>query len=1182
MKFALLATLLSTVMFVQAASEPIAIRNVEKRAPQIDGLIHEGEYAEASTFVGAYNYRDAARGGGEASADPRESECAFTWDENFLYLATRSRLTPNPKNIHAVSGESVEFWFDLPEEARTAEFAKFGQFQLAVNWKGGIVCNHHNPGYGLPRRNWKAGLDHIKVACSVRGELWDCEIAIPAAAFGLEKFSAGCWGVILGRNYATNPVAQRTYVPFAASGGYTVASAYQKFNLVTTGEETRYHGNPKLIMKAAPFPVPYNFTVKARVTGKMEPLKWRRFFASQCRPGTGYFGVQLVTNHDGSEHVTMFFHPNKPDPERPLVKTSKNATFNQVPPEDEDVYLSFNVFKDRVVFYMDGAQIGEIKSDAPITADDMQDWHIGGGEPGIQILSIRGYDRALTDDEIRIAAQGNKGLVGNLLWYPSLSSLACEISFPKPKGGKDDLPVLTVYDTKGKPMLETRLPSKRESCVKLGGKRPVVVVHEIVPLTEGGKRLPEGKYRAVLTTGKDRKVEIEKTFINKNYEWFNTTVARQDILLPGFTPVKASDTAIETVGRKYVFGANGLPKEIWSLGEQLLARPVSLTAGGEEILDGGFRLGKCRETQAEYAAPNMTARVEQDGFLVMDISLPETKGEVVFDIPIKPEFAKLMHASGEGMRSNPGGFLKEGTGRIFGSREIPQNHVDNFIPYCWVGTDTRGISYACDNEQGWEHCAEKDAVEVIRETDGTVLIRLNLITGAGDHEARDFRLCLQASPVKPMPKGWRGWVDAFDVPGERNTLCNCSNPTWGCYIVGMARYPSFMDFTYIDKVAEAAKTGKVDKPWVEKWIDRCLTALERHPEKVPWLVKQKGNINGMKTNLRNHAFAGLNRVTFLADKKNTVLYYYTCNADPCDGLYELDVMADEWGLFTAVYGSHSDYALYYLKKMCEHGMTGVYNDNAFFRCNFDWVTGGAWIDKKGAVHPSFSLFHIRDFTKRQILAMLEAGVKDPWLTIHHTNANILPMLGFATNTMGMEWKYGNSEYQDRYTRDYIRTVNQGYQGGFFATSLEGIFDCTSDAQKTRVTRTMLAALLPHEVQPTLQACGDHNLVCKALRLKQEFGIGKDSCQYRAYYDPENWMVQTNPDVMISAYRQGGRMLLVIGSYSDTDVDLELRLKSGAIVSARNTLDDKSVKVQNGVGRLPLKNRDCAIVQLEVK
>ena len=567
--------------------------------------------------------------------------------------------------------------------------------------------------------------------------------------------------------------------------------------------------------------------------------------------------------------------------------------------------------------------------------------------------------------------------------------------------------------------------------------------------------------------------------------------------------------------------------------------------------------------------------------MVFTLKLPETEGTVALEIPIKKEYAQFFHVCGDAIRSNPAGTLPAGVGRIFGSRSMGGcgMTLDNFMPYCWIGTDDRGICFAADTDRGWVHGKDGDAVEIWREEDGTVVLKLNLIAEAGWHPARQIELALQASPVKPMPKGWRGWVDAYDVKGTRNMLCQASSPTWGCYINGMARYPTFEDWSFVRKMAESAKTGRVDEEYLERWIARCLDARKNAPQLVPWLAAQTDDVLA-RLNLVAHAGAAFRRQLYLANKVKPTLYYYTCDYDPCETLYEMPVMRDEWGTRAFVFGSHQDYAAYYLKKMCENGMQGVYNDNAFLRANWDWVTGGAWFDERGTLHPSYGIWALREHARRQIVAMLEAGVKEPWLTIHHTNANILPIVSFATNLMGMEDKYGTADFQDRWPRDYIRTVNQGYQAGVFATSIEGPFPMKDAAEKTRVTRTMLATLLPHEVQPTLSMAGDHQLVRRVLELRQQFGIGAEDCVYTAYYDKANPVVQANPDVAVSTYRRGDRLLLVIGSFTKNSVELPVRLRKGRIVRAVDLETGRSLACGHGVVSLALKPHDFALVELQ--
>lgn len=1156
-----------------------------RRIPVADGVIQKGEYDGAMTFKGAADWRLAyvMHKDMNPPIDPRQTEFAITWSESSMFIAVRSATAPGGilktvgKNDPLVMADSLEFWFNPPPAARNAEFARFGQFQLLVDSTGRTYARQHNPGYGLPARQWK--IDGVKVANSIHGDLWDCEIEIPAAAFGAERLSPGDWGIVPGRNFRTGKSIQATYAPFRALGGYAVTAEYPVFRLVRGGNAVPFGGAPELMPQDVRVTVPGNVTVKVRAATPVPAKKYRRFFSTRCVPA-GYFGVQQGATHEGRQDLLLFWHVNG-------KKEYKNLLNSKVPAPGEESVISVNVRESGFELYLDGERLGELAAPEPIDAAALGGLGLGGGTGDAEILSCRVSARTLTSEEIKADAQGDRALAGTLKWYPSETLLAAALSFPE-NTMRDGAPELRVADSDGKEVGRWSLPRKGTFVVTGKGKRRMVSVHDKIPLA-GGARLKPGRYRAVLTAGNPRTEVMVKDFVSEDYPWFRTDIGRADILLPGFEPLVASGQEIRCVGRSYRFGGNGLPAEVWSLGRQILAAPVALTCerdGRKVDAFGGktkFAFGKAGQTAVEYVGGNanlrVKGRVEQDGLIRLDLGFGELPAadRIYMDIPVKREFATLFHATGEGIRSNPAGFVPAGTGRVFGSRAIPQTHVDNFIPYCWVGTDDRGICYAADSDRGWRHCGERDAVELHRSENGDVTIRLNLINGASAGNAREITVCLQASPVKPMPKGWRSWMDTYvDVPCTRAMRNLASNPTWGCYIVGMARYPTFMDFDHVRKLAETIRTGKIDEEYKAKWIARCEEAMERSPEKVRWLAKKSPD-EARKT-LRAHVNAEFHYARMLYGKPNPVLYYYTCNADPCEGLYELEVLADEWGKYTAVYGSHQDYAVYYLDKMLEAGMGGVYNDNAFFRCNYDWVTGDAWIDDNGDVHPSFSLWALREHTRRQVVTMVQRGL-DPWLTIHHTNANILPALGFATNTMGMEWKYGNSDYQDRYTPDYIRAVNQGLQGGFYPTSLEGIFEVKTPEERTRLTRTMFAALLTHEVRPTLQYSCDWRLYEKVMTKMMAFGIAKDDCTYTAYWNDLNPVVCSDKDVIVSVYSRGRRMLALCGSWADGDRNVVLSLKSGAIAAAKDAETDAPLKVKDGKAAITIPRHGFAIVEL---
>ena len=138
-----------------------------------------------------------------------------------------------------------------------------------------------------------------------------------------------------------------------------------------------------------------------------------------------------------------------------------------------------------------------------------------------------------------------------LKWYASRSAVVCT---DVPEQGVR----LRVRDASGRVAFDGAVEGPR-AIVPVGGEKGA---------------LPNGSYCAELVHDKD--VVCSHDFVHTNYPWFNSSVGKADILLPGFTPLKAKGEAIEAVGRKYVFERAGLLREVWTLGKQILARPVAL------------------------------------------------------------------------------------------------------------------------------------------------------------------------------------------------------------------------------------------------------------------------------------------------------------------------------------------------------------------------------------------------------------------------------------------------------------------------------------------------------------------------------------------------------------------------------------------------------------------------------
>ena len=454
-----------------------------------------------------------------------------------------------------------------------------------------------------------------------------------------------------------------------------------------------------------------------------------------------------------------------------------------------------------------------------------------------------------------------------------------------------------------------------------------------------------------------------------------------------------------------------------------------------------------------------------------------------------------------------------------------------------------------------------------------MVIRLNFLNDPKKLQPDNtVTFALLPSPVKPMPKGWRGWRDAFTKKGTQLSRAMYSNFYWGNHCTWTARYPAFNDFGFWDKLFEAQQTGVVDNEYIASWVNRLIDAFG---------TGETASLNSMsrdeaRTFILNHTRAGFNITAGLHGVENSIVYCYTCDNESTARLPEYPVMKDEWGGGLLINESYVDYAIYYLDKMLEHGFKGIYNDNVFLEGGSSWATGGAWIDEAGAVHPSLGLWRCREFNRRQAVAMMDRGLK-PWITMHHTNTNLLPTIGLATNTMGMEWKYGVNDFQERFSSDYIRAVCAGLQGGCFPTVLEGITGAKTPQVKTWATRTMLAALLPHEVQPTCPRGADFALIKATLDRLFDFGTWRDDCEVYNVWDEKSPVKCSRADLLQVTYRRGKELLTFVGGYADEDATAEIDY-GAKVAEARNDESGQALDAKGAKVGFALKKHDFIIIR----
>jgi len=142
--------------------------------------------------------------------------------------------------------------------------------------------------------------------------------------------------------------------------------------------------------------------------------------------------------------------------------------------------------------------------------------------------------------------------------------------------------------------------------------------------------------------------------------------------------------------------------------------------------------------------------VEFDGFVwftfVFEPPAPTRLSKLTVDIPFRRGCASLRNLGHYRLRRT-GASPREGT--YF-------KNLDE-RPIFWLGNEDTGVQWFAESLRNWNVEDFARTLEVITEKD-RVVARLNVIdTEVLLTDAREIAFGLQATPVRPKPRGWRNW-----------------------------------------------------------------------------------------------------------------------------------------------------------------------------------------------------------------------------------------------------------------------------------------------------------------------------------------------------------------------------------------------------------------------------------------
>ena len=725
---------------------------------------------------------------------------------------------------------------------------------------------------------------------------------------------------------------------------------------------------------------------------------------------------------------------------------------------------------------------------------------------------------------------------------------------------------------------------------RAGGKGATIASKSFAPAS-GGKNeffwrgLPEldGDYVCRFEARGVPEAVAEQSFSRRHFEWERNTLGMTRTIPAPFTPVERDGSRVKVVLREHDVGALGLWRQVLAAGKPLLARPMAVVAGGRAL--------------SEADGLSASSEWDVDGLMEWRLTLrPGRYGPMALEIPVRAERAPLMHACVDGLRRNYGGKVPAGSGRVWdGTKCRGRNSiVGDYVPYLWVGGPLRGISVFGENDRGWvldggaSGGADVPCQEIVREGDGTVTVRLNIVQRMADlKEPRTIRLGFMATPVKPMPDGWRardnGWLLGACLYWGAETTCCSVEPFDGTG-------------DYFRTMAAQRRTGKVDT----EALERALAAFPYRQKRgtAAWTNEVKS--------IRAHMFNGFHNCAGSAkDGRRLVFYTNARGVHYGDPKGQGATFCNEWNRFEYFsraisrttekaydldpVASYRDYAAWWYAKMvgtgaCDH----IYWDDVFLSSVFNLVQSDAYRLAYGAIQPASGVFNMRALIRRAAAVQTELGRDATGNWVHMTNTAIAPVLSFAGVNYDWEDLSGERPHQEKYPKDYILACTIGRQFGN-RVGIMGYFVHGLD-QKSELgqwlERTGAGVMLTHELR--WNRWSGHKIYEKAHDFLCDWGYRTPSVDVWNYWDEDvPFPVEVSgvdAATIAMAKKSAGEAMVCVSSFEGRDGEVTLVpdakvLGLGGDWTAEHALTGVKAPVVGGRITLSLAKYDWALLRL---